>query len=73
MYPREYSNYTYTQKLLVVHLANKYLCPGWRWNDYGEIELETLYFAMVAKGATIIELGAMAEQFEECRVWLYGE
>lgn len=73
MNPRDYSNYTYTQKLLIVQLANKYLSKGWRWNDYGEIDLKELYNAMVTKGAAVIEFGAMAEQFEECHVWLYGE
>ena len=73
MNPREYSNYTYTQKLLVVQLANKYLGNGWRWSDYSNIDVKELYYAMVKNGATVIELGAMAEQFEECHVLLYGE
>jgi hypothetical protein len=73
MEPREYSNYTYTQKLLVVQLANKYLSEGWRWNDYADIDIGELYHAMVKNGATVIEFGAMAEQFEECHVLLYGE
>lgn len=73
MHPRDYSNYTYTQKLLVVHLANKYLSKGWRWNDYADIDVGELYYAMVKNGATVIEFGAMAEQFKECHVWLYGE
>ena len=73
MEPREYSNYTYTQKLLIVHLANKYTGYSFGWNDYAYIDVKELYNAMVKNGATVIEFGALAEQFKECHVLLYGE
>lgn len=73
MNPRNYSNYTYTQKWLVVQLANKYINKGLRWDDYSDIDVVDLYHAMVKNGATVIEFGALAEQFAECRVMLYGE
>ena len=73
MFPREHCNYTYTQKLLVVQLSNKYLSKGWRWDEYADIDVKELYHAMVENGATVIEFGALAEQFEECHIMLYGE
>jgi hypothetical protein len=70
---REYSNYTCTQKLLIVQLANKYTGYSFGCNDYAYIDVKELYNAMVKNGATVIELCAMAEQFKECHVALYGE
>ena len=55
--------FTWTQQLLLGHLATKYLGHG--WGNYEDIDLSDLYQAMVHNGANIIEFGAMAEQFKD--------
>lgn len=55
--------FTWTQQFLLGQMANKYLGHG--WGNYKDIDLCGLYHAMCRNGASVIEFGAMAEQFKD--------